>query len=161
MAELSIGQIGKATETKVETIRYYERIGLLPKPHRTSGNYRSYASEHVHRLAFIRRARELGFSIEDVRELLDLARHRENSVRWNRPNRYTPLGVDRSKDHDAQTTSPRTPRHACGLRGRAHSRVPRGPGAVTGPTGGTETGSKAPSSGLAAGNYRNDRNNAC
>jgi DNA-binding transcriptional MerR regulator len=77
MAGLSIGHVGEATATKVETIRYYERIGLLPKPDRTGGNYRSYASEHVHRLAFIRRARELGFSIEDVREMLDLAGHRE------------------------------------------------------------------------------------
>ena len=76
-AGLSIGQVGKATGTKVETIRYYEGIGLLPKPDRTSGNYRLYAGEHVHRLAFIRRARELGFAIEDVRELLDLAGHRE------------------------------------------------------------------------------------
>ncbi len=78
MAGLSIGKVGEATATKVETIRYYERIGLLPKPARTGGNYRSYASEHVDRLAFIRRARELGFSIEDVRELLDLAGHRES-----------------------------------------------------------------------------------
>ena len=78
MAGLSIGHVSGATGTKVETIRYYERIGLLPKPDRTNGNYRSYASEHVHRLAFIRRARELGFSIEDVRELLDLAGHRES-----------------------------------------------------------------------------------
>jgi DNA-binding transcriptional MerR regulator len=78
MVGLTIGQFGKATATQVETIRYYERIGLLPKPDRTSSNYRSYASEHVHRLAFIRRARELGFSIEHVRELLDLAAHREN-----------------------------------------------------------------------------------
>lgn len=77
MAKLSIGHVGKATGTKVETIRYYERIGLLAKPDRTRGNYRLYASEHVHRLAFVRRARELGFSIEDVRELLDLAGHRE------------------------------------------------------------------------------------
>jgi DNA-binding transcriptional MerR regulator len=77
MAGLSIGQVGAATGTKVETIRYYERIGLLPKPDRTSGNYRSYPSELVHRLAFIRRARELGFAIEDVRELLDLAGHSE------------------------------------------------------------------------------------
>jgi DNA-binding transcriptional MerR regulator len=78
MAGLSIGQVGEATATKVETIRYYERIGLLPEPGRTSGNYRNYAREDVHRLAFIRRARELGFSIEDVRELLELAGHREN-----------------------------------------------------------------------------------
>jgi DNA-binding transcriptional MerR regulator len=74
---LTIGQLGKATATKVETIRYYERIGLLPAPGRTTGNYRSYANEHVRDLAFIRRARELGFAIDDVRELLELAGHRE------------------------------------------------------------------------------------
>jgi DNA-binding transcriptional MerR regulator len=60
-----------------ETIRHYERIGLLRAPDRTRGNYRSYARGHVESLMFIRRARELGFSIEDVRELLELAEHRE------------------------------------------------------------------------------------
>ena len=70
---LSIGQLGKAVATKIETIRYYEQIGLLPVPARTSGNYRSYADDHVRRLGFIRRARELGFSIAEIRELLGLA----------------------------------------------------------------------------------------
>jgi DNA-binding transcriptional MerR regulator len=79
MNALTIGQLGKATATKIETIRYYEKIGLLPTPHRTAGNYRSYAGEHLSRLAFIRRARELGFSIEDVRELLELAGHRDQA----------------------------------------------------------------------------------
>jgi DNA-binding transcriptional MerR regulator len=77
MDALTIGQLGQATATKIETIRYYEKIGLLPKPERTRGNYRSYEGAHVTRLAFIRRARELGFSIEDVRELLELAGHRD------------------------------------------------------------------------------------
>jgi DNA-binding transcriptional MerR regulator len=77
MDALTIGQLGRATDTKIETIRYYEKIGLLPTPRRTSGNYRSYAAEHLQRLSFIRRARELGFSIEDVRELLKLAAHGE------------------------------------------------------------------------------------
>jgi len=77
MDALTIGQLGQATDTKVETIRYYEKIGLLPAPRRTTGNYRSYAAEHLQRLGFIRRARELGFSIEDVRELLKLAAHGE------------------------------------------------------------------------------------
>jgi DNA-binding transcriptional MerR regulator len=54
---LTIGQLGRVTATKIETIRYYERIGLLPVPARTAGNYRSYASDHARRLAFIRRAR--------------------------------------------------------------------------------------------------------
>lgn len=74
---LTIGQLGRATETNIETIRYYEKIGLIPAPQRTAGNYRSYAVEHLQRLGFIRRARELGFSIEDVRELLELAAHTE------------------------------------------------------------------------------------
>lgn len=74
---LMIGQLAKATGTKIETIRYYEKIGLLPEPCRTAGNYRSYADEHLQRLTFIRRARELGFSTEDVRELLRLAAHGE------------------------------------------------------------------------------------
>jgi DNA-binding transcriptional MerR regulator len=77
MDALTIGQLGEATDTKVETIRYYEKIGLLPAPRRTTGNYRSYAAEHLQRLGFIRRARELGFAIEEVRELLELAAHGE------------------------------------------------------------------------------------
>jgi DNA-binding transcriptional MerR regulator len=77
MNALTIGQLGQATDTKIETIRYYEKIGLLPAPRRTTGNYRSYAAEHLQRLGFIRRARDLGFSIEDIRELLKLAAHGE------------------------------------------------------------------------------------
>ena len=77
MDALTIGQLGQATNTKIETIRYYEKIGLLPAPRRTIGNYRSYAAEHLQRLSFIRRARDLGFSIEDIRELLKLAAHGE------------------------------------------------------------------------------------
>jgi Cu(I)-responsive transcriptional regulator len=71
---LSIGQLAKATDTKVETVRYYERIGLLAAPGRTQGNYRAYGADALSRLSFIRRARDLGFSIDQVRELLDLAR---------------------------------------------------------------------------------------
>jgi DNA-binding transcriptional MerR regulator len=77
MDALTIGRLGQATGTKTETIRYYEKIGLLPAPDRTGGNYRSYAAEHLQRLGFIRRARELGFSIGDVRDLLTLAAHGE------------------------------------------------------------------------------------
>jgi len=69
----SIGELGKATATKVETIRYYERIGLLAVPDRTAGNYRSYSSDDLARLSFIRRARNLGFSIDQVRALLGLS----------------------------------------------------------------------------------------
>lgn len=74
---LSIGDLAKATDTKVVTIRYYERIGLLPEPKRTAGNYRSYSASHLGRLSFIRRARDLGFAIEQVRDLLSLSDQRD------------------------------------------------------------------------------------
>ncbi len=76
---LTIGDLAKATATKVETVRYYERIGLLPAPARTSGNYRAYGPDHLGRLSFVRRARDLGFSIGQVRELLGLADDRDRS----------------------------------------------------------------------------------
>jgi Cu(I)-responsive transcriptional regulator len=74
-----IGELARLTDTKAETIRYYEQIGLLAPPPRTAGNYRDYAAAHVHRLRFTRRARELGFSIEQIRALLALADDREQS----------------------------------------------------------------------------------
>ncbi|HQV04518.1 MULTISPECIES: helix-turn-helix domain-containing protein [unclassified Novosphingobium] len=74
---MKIGELSRATGTNVETIRYYERIGLLPAPERTASNYRSYGEAHRTRLAFVRHSRELGFTIEEVRSLLDLADHPE------------------------------------------------------------------------------------
>lgn len=70
---ISIGQLGRATGTAVETVRYYEKIGLLAPASRTAGNYRSYGRPEVDRLSFIRRARNLGFSLDQVRTLLGLA----------------------------------------------------------------------------------------
>jgi DNA-binding transcriptional MerR regulator len=66
----TIGTLGKLTGVNIETIRYYERIGLLPEPARTSGNYRVYGDGHVRRLIFVRKVRDLGFPIETVRALL-------------------------------------------------------------------------------------------
>lgn len=76
---LTIGKIAAATGTKVETVRYYERIRLLPPLRRTGGNYRSYDAGHLDRLAFIRRSRDLGFTIEQIRKLLGLADQKERS----------------------------------------------------------------------------------
>lgn len=70
---LKIGDLAKATGTKVETVRFYEKIGLMPPPARTDGNYRSYTPEHLRRLNFVRHARGLGFDIAEIRSLLDLA----------------------------------------------------------------------------------------
>jgi DNA-binding transcriptional MerR regulator len=70
---LSIGALAKEAGVKVPTIRYYEQIGLLDVPPRTDGQQRRYDSEAVRRLNFIRHSRELGFEIEDIRELLSLS----------------------------------------------------------------------------------------
>lgn len=70
---LTIGQLGTQTRCKVQTIRYYEQIGLMPVAVRTEGNQRRYGAQHQERLAFIRHARELGFPLKAVRELLKLA----------------------------------------------------------------------------------------
>jgi Cu(I)-responsive transcriptional regulator len=76
---MNIGELARAADTNAETIRYYERIGLLPAPPRTAGNYRDYTTAHASRLTFTRRARDLGFSIEQIRALLDLADRKEQS----------------------------------------------------------------------------------
>lgn len=76
---LTIGHLARETATKVETIRFYEKTGLLPAPARTNGNYRAYSTSHLKRLSFIRRARDLGFSIDQIRALLGLADHRDQS----------------------------------------------------------------------------------
>jgi Cu(I)-responsive transcriptional regulator len=78
---MRIGELGEATATKVETIRYYEQTGLLPPPERTSANYRRYDADHLARLSFIRRSRDLGFSIDQVRALLDLSDDRSRDCR--------------------------------------------------------------------------------
>ncbi|GLS17822.1 MerR family transcriptional regulator [Labrys miyagiensis] len=70
MKGLTTGKLADAAGVHLETVRYYERIGLMPEPGRTGGGYRSYGTEHVRRLSFIRRARELGFSIDEIRTLL-------------------------------------------------------------------------------------------
>jgi MerR family mercuric resistance operon transcriptional regulator len=73
MQPLTIGRLAAAAGVNLETVRYYERIGLMPPPARTAGGHRAYEVAHIRRLTFIRRARELGFSIEDIRALLALA----------------------------------------------------------------------------------------
>ena len=70
---LTIGQLARETGVKVVTIRYYEQIGLMPVPRRTEGNYRTYTLEHCQRLRFIRRCRDLGFTLDQVRDLLRLS----------------------------------------------------------------------------------------
>lgn len=71
--DISIGALAKRTQVKIPTIRYYEQIGLLPSAARNDGNQRRYGQGEIDRLNFIRHARELGFEIDDIRELLTMA----------------------------------------------------------------------------------------
>ena len=68
----SIGKVATKTGCNIETIRYYEREGLLPAPERTAGGHRLYTVQMVNRLHFVRRCRELGFSMSEIRQLLSL-----------------------------------------------------------------------------------------
>jgi len=74
---LTIGRLARASGCKVPTIRYYEQIGLMPAPARSEGNQRLYERAHLDRLSFIRHARDLGFTLDDIRELLRLSEHPE------------------------------------------------------------------------------------
>lgn len=71
--DLTIGRVAEAAGCKVQTVRYYEQIGLIPAPPRTSGNQRVYDDSAVHRLMFIRHARELGFPLQAIRDLISLS----------------------------------------------------------------------------------------
>lgn len=77
--QLTIGALARRTGCKVQTVRYYEQIGLMPRPRRTQGAQRRYARRDLERLGFIRHARELGFSLESIRGLLRLTDEPERS----------------------------------------------------------------------------------
>ena len=78
---MQIGEASKATGVSAKMIRHYESIGLIPAADRRDSNYRDYADDDLHRLGFIRRARDLGFSIDDIRNLLRLWTDRRRSSR--------------------------------------------------------------------------------
>ena len=73
MKEFTIGRLAHLSGCKVQTIRYYEQIGIMPEPMRSEGNQRLYDDNHAARLGFIRHSRALGFSLDEIRELLDLS----------------------------------------------------------------------------------------
>lgn len=72
MREFTIGELSRLADVNIETIRYYEKIGIMPNPPRNSSGYRIYSAPHFERLSFVRRSRELGFSQPEVRKLLTL-----------------------------------------------------------------------------------------
>ncbi len=78
---LTIGAVAKRVGVAIDTIRYYEREGLLPEPQRRASGYRSYGAGTIAQLRFIRRAKELGFTLEEIRELLALSADRQRGVK--------------------------------------------------------------------------------
>ena len=74
---MKIGELARAAGVPIDTVRYYERQGLLPLPARTTSGYRQYGHDDVARLRFVRRAKALGFTLEEIRELLGLSARRE------------------------------------------------------------------------------------
>ncbi len=74
---MRIGDLAKATGVDIETIRYYEKVGLLPEPGREANGYRTYRQAHLEQLAFIRHCRALDMSLESIRRLLDFVAHPE------------------------------------------------------------------------------------
>jgi MerR family copper efflux transcriptional regulator len=80
LAPLTIGAVAKRVGVAIDTIRYYEREGLLPPPQRRASGYRSYGEGAVAQLRFIRRAKELGFTLEEIRDLLALSNDRHTGV---------------------------------------------------------------------------------
>jgi MerR family copper efflux transcriptional regulator len=76
----SIGQVAKAAEIGVETVRFYEREGLLAEPNRKSSGYRSYPASAIARLKFIRRAKDLGFTLNEIKQLLELRRDPDSTA---------------------------------------------------------------------------------
>jgi MerR family transcriptional regulator, mercuric resistance operon regulatory protein len=99
-ARIVIGALSQRTGTNVETIRYYERAALMPAPTRSPGGYRLYGADHLKRLIFIRRARHLGFSIDEVRTLLRLADERKRPCAEVRAVATAHLGDVRAKIAD-------------------------------------------------------------
>src|SRR5467141_4241938 len=81
MKSLTIGRLAKEAGVNLETVRFYERRGLLPRPPRSASGYRLFPAEAARRLKFIRRAQELGFSLKEIRELLSLRVSRTTTSR--------------------------------------------------------------------------------
>lgn len=78
MRLLTIGELAQRCEINLETLRYYERMGLMPPPPRSQAGHRQYGESSADRLVFIRRAQSLGFSLIEIKELLELRRHNDD-----------------------------------------------------------------------------------
>src|SRR5260370_8915192 len=94
---MRIGELAESVDVNVETIRYYQRIGLLKLPEKPYGGTRFYSGQDLRRLRFIRRAQQIGFSLEDIRALLDLSSSDCNQVGTLAPDKLNPYHADLSR----------------------------------------------------------------
>lgn len=102
MNHLSIGKLAKQAEMSIDTIRYYEREGLIPPPDRRASGYRNYAPDAVGRLKFIRRAKELGFTLGEIAELLALTSQGERDMAGMKVAAQAKLGLVEDKIRELQ-----------------------------------------------------------
>ena len=121
--EMTIGQVARQSGVNVQTLRFYEREGFLPKPPRTTSGYRTYSDETVARLRFMKHAQELGFTLKEAVELLALREHPETACADARRHAQQKVA-----DIDAKMETLRTMRTAlmrlaksCGGRARSHT----------------------------------------
>lgn len=102
MTQLSIGKLAKLAEMSIDTIRYYEREGLIAPPARRASGYRAYAPDVVGRLKFIRRAKDLGFTLGEITELLALTSQAEQDMAGMKIAAQAKLGVVEDKIRELQ-----------------------------------------------------------
>src|SRR5579872_6787271 len=102
-ASMQIGRVAQKTGLSIDAIRFYEKSGLLPRPARTQGGYRLYQEREVADLAFIQQAQQLGFSLHEIRELLSIQRHPQESCAQVKDLIAQKLAVVRAKIDELQT----------------------------------------------------------
>jgi len=90
---LTIGQLAKQANVNIETIRYYQRLGIIKEPIKPEQGYRIYPDDHIKRILFIRRAKQLGFSLKEIAELLDLGDGRCDDVRQRAEEKQTQIDI--------------------------------------------------------------------
>jgi DNA-binding transcriptional MerR regulator len=105
--ELRVGSIAKKAGVGVQTLHYYERIGLLPKPIRSEANYRLYSPGALRRVRFIKKAQALGFTLAEIKQILDLKSHGRAPCR-----KVTELGEKHLQEIDARLSQLRAYRRA-------------------------------------------------
>jgi Hg(II)-responsive transcriptional regulator len=123
MKPMTIGSLARSAGVGVQTVRFYERKGLLPKPARTASGYREFLPEDARRIRFIRRAQELGFTLKEVQELLELNSRPKATCSDIRRRAEGKIGDIEKRLHDLRRMRKTLKQlaSACGVSGRAVS----------------------------------------